>query len=258
MTYQVGNYIDAESEVKRLQQQANLLADAEAAAFVQSGLPETGRVLDLGCGPGYFAARLSERRPGLTIYGIDVDELCLKKAREHITAIKGNARQLPLRAESLDFAYARLALRHIASPQDVIASVHVALKPGARFVIEEVDDASHVVFPEPALFGTVLQARHDAMQRSGGDPYIGRKIPKLLVEAGFTGITAIPLAVCSTQIGRDRFADVVMSAFAASTASELVTQDELSQLRASIERWKSDETAFGMTTVLVFGGTKSA
>lgn len=35
-------------------------------------LPKSGRVLDVGCGDGWIAARLQERRPSLRFYGIEV------------------------------------------------------------------------------------------------------------------------------------------------------------------------------------------
>jgi len=40
------------------------------------------RVLDLGCGTGYLAYLLADKRPGLVITGADIDETSLASARE--------------------------------------------------------------------------------------------------------------------------------------------------------------------------------
>jgi 16S rRNA (guanine1207-N2)-methyltransferase len=51
----------------------------------QAVVPETGNVLDLGCGAGVIAVTLAQRAPGAQIWAVDVNprarELCEKNAR---------------------------------------------------------------------------------------------------------------------------------------------------------------------------------
>lgn len=256
MNYRVTNYANPSAELARLQVQAAMLRDLECEAFVHLGLPAAGRVLEVGCGPGYFASQLAARLPNLTMFGVDVDEVCVTEARNRIPVLKADARALPVRDGSLDAAYARFALRHIAQPERALSAAYSALRPGGRILIEEVDNSSHIVFPELPLFEKVLAARHQTMRRSGGDPYIGRRVLALLRCAGFVGIQSVSIPVCSLQIGRERFADVVLSAFSSATTDEVLSADELRGYREQIADWTSSDDAFGHTTILVFGGQR--
>ncbi|MFO7654866.1 MAG: class I SAM-dependent methyltransferase [Candidatus Krumholzibacteriia bacterium] len=62
-------------------------------AFLQRHLPEAGRLLDVGCGPGTYAARLAAA--GREVLGIDIDgDMIARARREHPQAAY---RQLDLR-----------------------------------------------------------------------------------------------------------------------------------------------------------------
>jgi len=52
-----------------------------SAAWLASMLSEEASVLDLGCGPGLFAARLGHL--GLKVTGIDISDPCIEYARAH-------------------------------------------------------------------------------------------------------------------------------------------------------------------------------
>jgi hypothetical protein len=158
----------------------------------------------------------------------------------------------------LDFAYTRLALRYVVQPETTLRAVCSALKPGARLLIEEVDNGTQLVFPEPPHFQQVYGARLAAMQRSGGDPYLGRKLLKLLRGAGFEAIQIINLTLCSMDVGRERFADVVFGAFATPLSVDIVPGTYIDELRSGIDAWKANADAFGLTTVIMISGRKPA
>ncbi|HWN31226.1 MAG TPA: class I SAM-dependent methyltransferase [Pseudonocardia sp.] len=61
-----------------------VLSDIVAAAV--AGVPNP-LVVDLGCGPGSLAARLSRRLPGATFVGVDADPLLLAMARSHYGSV---------------------------------------------------------------------------------------------------------------------------------------------------------------------------
>src|SRR5690242_1182022 len=111
--YRVTNYADPRAELHRLERQAEVIDAQEYEAFRALGMPDSGVVLDIGCGPAHFARRLSSRMPALSIIGVDMDDICLRTAKRYISAVKADARSLPLPTRTCDFAYARLALRHI-------------------------------------------------------------------------------------------------------------------------------------------------
>lgn len=81
---------------------------------VETLLPplEGSRVLSVGTGPGYGAARLAER--GATVVGVDRDEdMCRYAAREYgdtVTVGRANPERLPFDDDTFDVVVCRLAL----------------------------------------------------------------------------------------------------------------------------------------------------
>ena len=53
--------------------------------FLRSRLPDQGRILDLGCGPGHYAGRFAAE-DRLTAWGIDLDPAMVQAARENYPA----------------------------------------------------------------------------------------------------------------------------------------------------------------------------
>ena len=86
--------------------------------------------------------------------------------------------------------YARFVLTHLADPEAGLAAMVRALRPGGRLVVEDIDYDG--AFSHPA---SDASRRHNelytqAALRNGGDPYIGRRLPMMLVEAGVERVTA--------------------------------------------------------------------
>src|SRR5436190_2530080 len=98
------------------------------------GVRDAMSILDLGCGPGYFAERLANWLPTARITALDLDERMLGLARQRLaqraTVIQAAAEQTGLPAESFDFVLARLLLQHAADPLRVIGEAQRLLKPG--------------------------------------------------------------------------------------------------------------------------------
>jgi SAM-dependent methyltransferase len=121
--------------------------------------PQAGeRVLDVGCGPGELSAFIHSL--GATVVGIDADAGMIARARERYMpdssvavaqpapALRGGA-SIGLRFEQADgqnFSFAteppfdavfsNAALHWMTKPEQVIACVQRALRPGGRFVAE--------------------------------------------------------------------------------------------------------------------------
>jgi SAM-dependent methyltransferase len=100
---------------------------------------------------------------------------------------EGDAADPPLRREewgTFDVAHARFLLEHVADPARVVAAMVKAVRPGGRIVLE--DDDHDVLRFHPAIpeFEDAWRAYMRAYQAVGNDPFIGRKLPELLVAAG--------------------------------------------------------------------------
>lgn len=96
-------------------QQAAVLAQ-EAAEELQSRLSwltcQPKVIVDMGCGPGDWSAKLQAQYPQATLIGIDTSSAMLQQAKQQdfLRCIEADAGQLPLRAQSVDLIFANLLL----------------------------------------------------------------------------------------------------------------------------------------------------
>jgi ubiquinone/menaquinone biosynthesis C-methylase UbiE len=82
------------------------------AAEVASLLPESGTVLDIGCGNGEISAQVAMRKPGLECFGIDI-------ARRSSCAIQMSVydgKRIPFPDRSYDYAMFIDVLHHTPDP----------------------------------------------------------------------------------------------------------------------------------------------
>lgn len=92
------------------------------------------RILDLGCGDGRLTAAIAGL--GATVVGVDAAPDMLAAARERgLTVQQADGHALPFDGE-FDAVFSNAALHWMTRPDEVIAGVHRALRPGGRFVAE--------------------------------------------------------------------------------------------------------------------------
>ncbi|MEU3217621.1 methyltransferase domain-containing protein [Streptomyces sp. NPDC006971] len=160
--------------------------------------------LDLGCGPGTDLASLAQAVTAAgTVIGVDHDQATVGAARERtadqhtVTVRLGDIHDLPLPDHTADRARTDRVLQHIADPARAIREVHRVLRPGGRLVMGEPDwDTLTVDHPDSDLSRAYTQYVTDKVVRNSR---IGRQLPRLATEAGFTVPSVIPI----TPVFRD-------------------------------------------------------
>ena len=107
------------------------------------------RVLDVGCGPGFYVAELLERvGPQGSVTGVDVAPAMLavaaKRAAGHDNVVlhQADATRLPVADEAFGAALSVQVLEYVADVPAALAEIHRALRPGGRVVIWDVDWAT--------------------------------------------------------------------------------------------------------------------
>ena len=108
------------------------------------------RVLDLGCGFGWFC-RWARQAGAARVLVIDVSEKMLARARatEPDAAVeytRADLERLELAPTSFDLAYSSLALHYIKDLDRLLAGVHGALVPGGSLVFS----VEHPIYTAPA------------------------------------------------------------------------------------------------------------
>lgn len=177
------------------------LAGAAEWPVLRALLPDLAgkRVLDLGCGFGWFCRYV--REAGATeVVGYDVSERMLERARTTTTdAAISYARKdletLELQATSFDLIYSSLTFHYIEKLERLFGEIHRALVPGGSFVFS----VEHPIYTAPSdpkwVGGTWPLDRYlDVGPRS--TDWLAKGVIKqhrtigtylnLLIEAGFT------------------------------------------------------------------------
>jgi SAM-dependent methyltransferase len=121
-------------EADRYATHARFVADL-GAPLIDLLAPRPGeRVLDLGCGDGALTTRLVEA--GAEVVGIDAAPDLVKAAHARGLDVRlVDAYDLPFDAE-FDAVFSNAALHWMTRPDDVLAGIRRALRPGGRFVGE--------------------------------------------------------------------------------------------------------------------------
>ena len=115
-------------------------------------LPELKRlrVLDLGCGFGWFC-RWAREQGSASVLGIDVSEKMLARAREAtrdpaIAYTRADMEQIELPPVAFDLVYSSLALHYVEKLERLTSIVHRALVSGGSFVFS----VEHPIFTAPS------------------------------------------------------------------------------------------------------------
>ena len=156
---------------------------------VLAGVPEGGRVIDIGAGTGTLAIALAEARPDVEVVGIDGDPGVLAQARAkpgagRVTWQTGLAGELPLADASADAAVLSLVLHHLGpdGKRRALAEVARVLRPGGRLHVADWGRPA-----TPALRGAFFALQVlDGFE--GTRDHAAGRLPDLLRAAGFADV----------------------------------------------------------------------
>jgi ubiquinone/menaquinone biosynthesis C-methylase UbiE len=151
------------------------------------------RVLDVGCGPGFFVAELldavgTEGR----VTGVDMEPTMLAVAakrtegRDNVAFYEAQATSLPLPDGIFDAAVSVQVLEYVQDVSAALAEIHRTLRPCGRVVVWDIDWAT-------VSWHTVDHGRMrrmlDAWDRHLTHPSLPQTLAPLLRDAGFADVT---------------------------------------------------------------------
>jgi arsenite methyltransferase len=124
------------------------------------------RVLDVGCGPGFYCAELLEDvGPSGSVVGVDGSPAMLALAARRCAAhanvelLEGDALELPVADASFDAVLSVQVQEYVADVTAGLAELSRALRPGGRAVVFDVDWATLSLQSDATgLTGRVLRA----------------------------------------------------------------------------------------------------
>lgn len=113
---------------------------AIAVAGVRSG----EIAADIGAGTGFITEALV--LAGLRVIAVDQSEAMLAEMKKKFPGVDcrvGEAEDLPISDESVDYAFANMCLHHVESPARAIREMVRILRPGGKLVITDLDEHTH-------------------------------------------------------------------------------------------------------------------
>jgi SAM-dependent methyltransferase len=190
------------AEQERLQRQAEQLAHEASWLLDQIGLPSGARALEIGCGPrgclDLLAARVG---PTGSVVGIERSEDAVALAREfvaegglrNVEVLQGDARSAGLAKASFDLVTARLVLVNVPSPEQIVSEAVALARPGGTVAFHEVDWAAVVCDPPDQAWTTLVELFVNYTNGNGIDLFIGRRLPRMLRDAGLVDVRVNPI-----------------------------------------------------------------
>ena len=158
------------------------------------------RVLDAGCGPGFYVAELLDAvGPEGSVVGIDVSPAMLaiaarrSEAHPNVAFHEGDATSLPVESEDFDAALSVQVLEYVNNPPAALAEIHRALRPGGRVVLW------HSADPER------MRCALSAWDEHLAHPALPRTLAGDLRRAGFEGVRAEGHVFTTTELDPETY-----------------------------------------------------
>lgn len=192
-----------QAELHRLGLQHQIWASEAQQGWQNAGFTAGQTILDLGCGPGFCTKEMAYivGNTGKVI-GIDRSKAYIdflnQTGKLHNLPMQGIAADfddMQLEPNSLDGVYSRWALAWVANPNEVLAKVYKALKPGGKLVTHEyVEWRTHSIEPHKPHITKAIQAALLSFKEQPGDIDVGRFIPKMVSDLGMKVSSTRPMA----------------------------------------------------------------
>jgi ubiquinone/menaquinone biosynthesis C-methylase UbiE len=156
------------------------------------------KVADVGCGTGKVVAELIES--GVQAIGIDVSEQVIARARHRFPTADfrlASSEKLPFADAELRGYAAMLLYQHLNDPAPSLVEAWRVLGPGGRLVVADLEnDLWAIDCDDPSIVRKMLPAFADTI----ANPWIGRRLRSLLIDAGFGEVTVETHSIVVTSL----------------------------------------------------------
>jgi SAM-dependent methyltransferase len=244
-----------ESETDRLRRQAAAIWGRERQALIGLGLARGQRVLDVGCGPGGILALLGrdlDRAP----FGVDLNQDLLRNARQAGQVARADGARLPFAEGTFDFVLFRLVLRHAPAREQLLAEAARVVRTGGVVCAVDVDEAALAFDPEPPSWPALKAALGASATRRGGDPFVGRRLRRLMLEAGLVDPGTAALPVTTDDVAPAGFIETFLAPKARAIDPDLLDGPSVQRAWDELSEWASRGSGFGYALGLMASARK--
>jgi arsenite methyltransferase len=215
------------------------------------------RVLDAGCGPGFYVAETLERvGPEGSVVGVDASEpmlaLAAKRCEGHdnVAFEQGDVTALPVADADFDRALSVQVLEYVADIPAALAELFRVLRPGGRVLIWDVDWATVSWHSEdPARMQRFLAAWDKHLT----DPTLPRTLSAQLRAAGFEDVEMQGHAFVTDILSEETYAGALVPMMAG-----FVGTDEAQEWAEEQRQLAARREAYFACIQFCFTGTRPA
>jgi SAM-dependent methyltransferase len=255
---------------ERLRMLSRVMHASTTSLFDRVGINDGQLCFDIGCGGGDVTFELARRiGPRGRAVGADIDETILDIARREADAqgiCNVEFRSFDIRTTNedigsvFDIVYARFLLTHLYNPSHAIAAFYRYLLPSGLVIVEDIDFNGYFTYPESKATQRYQELYCKIVQRRGGDPNIGPRLPILLTDGGFEKVEMTVVQPMGTQgevklmnaITLENIADVVLQ-------DGLASRQEIDALIQELYRFaENPRTLAGAPRIIQAWGRRSA
>jgi ubiquinone/menaquinone biosynthesis C-methylase UbiE len=155
-------------------------------------------VLDVGCGTGAVTRILAERVAPGQVIGVDLSEERLSVARElaeqqgvsNVEYMRADVRDLDLKEKRFELVYSRFLFQYLPGKTglDTLAAMRRLARPGGTVTVADLDGNHLYRYPLEEEWEKVLRQLVHAIEETGFDAFVGRKLYAMFREVGFQEI----------------------------------------------------------------------
>jgi arsenite methyltransferase len=178
------------------------------------GASKGERILDAGCGPGFYVAELLDQVGGDgSVVGVDRSPQMLAVAAHrcagwpNVAFHEADVTSLPVEDESFDGAVCVQVLEYVTDVAVALREIHRALRPGGRAVVWDVDWATLSWYSrEPERMERVLRAWDEHLAQ----PSLPRTLAPAMRAAGFEEVAMEGHAFATAEFSPDAYGSALL------------------------------------------------
>jgi SAM-dependent methyltransferase len=253
---------------ERLNVLARVMLPTTSQLLNRVGLTKGMTCLDVGCGGGHvtlFMANMVGSEGKIT--GTDADREIIALAKEDAeTAGIGNVEFYEVNAcvcrwhKEYDLVYARFLLSHLSEPDACLRAMVEACRPTGTIVVEDIDCAGCFCYPHRAAYERSIELYKRVVERRGGDPDLGPKLPRMLRKAGAVGVQLSVVQPTFIEGEGKLMASITMDRISGAVISEgLADRSEVQQIIDGLNAAAADpETVMSVPRVFQVWGKRAS
>jgi ubiquinone/menaquinone biosynthesis C-methylase UbiE len=175
-----------------------LALKVDAHSWVQRYLAHRVRsgaeVLSVGCGPGVILREVCRLDASIRATGIDLSAERVREAKQknngipQLDFIRGDAQAMELPSDRFDLVYSRMLLEYLKDKEGAVREMARVSKRGGTVLLQDLDGQLLWHYPEDQVVQGTAEKVVKALEATGFDPFVGRKLFWLARKAGLKNI----------------------------------------------------------------------